>query len=898
MHRNEDVFAFFQNIIIWLLLMGTPAVYAAGPTYVGGTYSSNQTWTPDGSPYIVTSNISLANCATLTITTALPGSGEAPVEVKFNAGTGMRIGGYYNSKQYGYLIAQGSASCPITFTTNTGVSYWKGISFMWTPPSGQCSSGLYSKLSHCIIEKGGADDTAFNENGKANISNRSNNVLIEYCTIRDGMRSGLYYSSEASVDCYGTINNCIITNNQEMGLRLEAAGGSGVTGVCYPTIKDSAISHNGTYGLNCNNGQCNPAIQSGNTFEQNGSYPLRIPAIMRIDGNNTFIDNGQQAIEVLGRGIFQNSTWHNFGIPYIIRGSDVTIPNNQDVTLTLTIDPGTTIRFDPGTGLNLGRGTTSSNDGFGILNAQGTKEQPIVFTSTNPGQYWEGITFIWNTSSENSRLNYCTIEYAGQHKAAYSSTQLDGAVLFQGSIPSSSTLQNSTIRYSISDGIRFYDNYTHDTVNIHNCNFYSNALYDIVDTHQYKTIYAQLNFWGTLNGPSQDFCSSAVVDSTVRYKAWLEKEATDPLKFTAASASAEQFNPLTGSTTISFSLSQSAIWKVSIVNEQEETVWSRSGSGTNGSVVWNGIGDNGGTASGVCFYRIEAENSSGTASPARGVLYLGQQAKARITEPDSGSLFTPGAKIIITGTAQPEAGQYYEVQYGSGENPASWVSISGPVYASRLNGELAVWDTAGIDQPVGTVRLDVHTADAVYTDIVRVGFFIAGNQEPETNATTYRYDALGRLIAAQYPDSSAITYTYDRAGNRLAVNKTGQAPPTAVTISSFSARPTLKGVIIKWETETENKTAGFNLYRKSVVQGEYQKINTALIPAQGSATTGTRYSYTDVPPRPGNRWQYLLEEVETGGATNRYGPAATVNRALRAMSGTTTFRKTLQTNCD
>ena len=95
----------------------------------------------------------------------------------------MRIGGYYNSKQYGYLIAQGSERCPITFTTNTGVSYRKGISFMWTPPSGQCSSGLYSKLSHCIIEKGGADDTAFNENGKANISNRSNNVLIEYCII-------------------------------------------------------------------------------------------------------------------------------------------------------------------------------------------------------------------------------------------------------------------------------------------------------------------------------------------------------------------------------------------------------------------------------------------------------------------------------------------------------------------------------------------------------------------------------------------------------------------------------------------------------------------------------------------------------------------------------------------
>ena len=888
MHKAFRVSIFFQKLLIcFLLLLSSPAS-AAGPTYVGGDTAS-QTWTPDGSPYIVTSDLIFTNCATLTITNARPGGGEAPVEIKFNAGTGMRFGsGAEYAKSYGILIARGSAACPIIFTTNAAGKYWKGVSFRWNP---QASCGKVSSLRYCIIEYGGVEESY---QMKGTVSLACSDAQLEHCTIRNSLHDGIHLNTiDANTSCYGSVTSCQITGNQDSGINVQAAAGSGA---CFPLLAGNEITNNGTYGIYCSSAQCNPDIRAGNTVSGNGSFPLRIPAIMRIDQNNTFSGNGQQAIEVIGRTIFENKTWHNFGIPYIIREKDITIPDSAGKTLTLTIEPGTTVKFSPGLGLNLGGGTTYQKR-WGILNAQGTKAHPVVLTAISPGQYWDGISFTWSPSGENSRLDYCTVEYAGEHKEQYASTQLDAALVFNECVPSASTLQHSIIRYSKSDGLRLYGQNAGSVV-IRTCNFYGNALYDIIDQHNKKTVSAELNFWGTQNGPGDDFCSSAVVSSTVSYEPWLEDEFTEPLRFISASASPKQFEPLTGHTTITFTLSQSAAWKLSIVNQQLETVWSTIGSSAGDAVTWNGAGGSGGVVSGTCFYRIEAENSFGTAAPARGRLTVGNQTVARINQPVSGSIFSPGARIVISGTAQPGAGEYYEVKYGSGENPASWSSISGPVYNAKLNAELAAWDTSGIDQPAGTVKLEVHKAGTVYTDMVRVGFFITGNQEPPDTAVIYRYDALGRLTGAQYPDGSSISYTYDRAGNRLTVESVGQTAPTAIRISSFSAAATRQGIVVQWETETEVHAAGFNLYRKSAKERDYLKINTSLIQARGSATAGAAYSYTDVPPRAGSAWYYQLEEVETNGTTNRYGPVSTVNTALKAMGGTGVFRKALTTNCD
>ena len=98
-------------LTILFISFSTYNSYAVGPTYVGGVYTTNQRWTPDGSPYIIISDIVIKECATLHITTTRSDTTEAPVEIRFTPGTGLRLGsGTLYSKSYGVLIAEGKES--------------------------------------------------------------------------------------------------------------------------------------------------------------------------------------------------------------------------------------------------------------------------------------------------------------------------------------------------------------------------------------------------------------------------------------------------------------------------------------------------------------------------------------------------------------------------------------------------------------------------------------------------------------------------------------------------------------------------------------------------------------------------------------------------------------------
>jgi len=109
----------------------------------------------------------------------------------------------------------------------------------------------------------------------------------------------------------------------------------------------------------------------------------------------------------------------------------------------------------------------------------------------------------------------------------------------------------------------------------------------------------------------------------------------------------------------------------------------------------------------------------------------------------------------------------------------------------------------------------------------------------------------------------------------------GQAgPPTLIELSSFTATPSVKKVILEWTTASEIDNAGFNLYRSESADGNYAKINASLIPAEGSPTTGATYQYIDKDVKNRATYYYKLEDIDLNGTSTMHGPVSAVPRRL------------------
>jgi hypothetical protein len=92
-----------------------------------------------------------------------------------------------------------------------------------------------------------------------------------------------------------------------------------------------------------------------------------------------------------------SGTWAKAKSPYTVVG-DISVARNK----TLTIEPGVVVRFAGPFSLTVGYRAT--------MKANGTQQNPIVFTATNKSEGWFGIRFI--NAGNDDVLSYCTIEYA------------------------------------------------------------------------------------------------------------------------------------------------------------------------------------------------------------------------------------------------------------------------------------------------------------------------------------------------------------------------------------------------------------------------------------------------------------------------------------------------------
>ncbi|MBN2891097.1 MAG: hypothetical protein JXL97_04450, partial [Bacteroidales bacterium] len=131
--------------------------------------------------------------------------------------------------------------------------------------------------------------------------------------------------------------------------------------------------------------------------------------------------------------ITENTIWEAKNT-YIIEGC-------ISVQADLTIEPGTTIKFNPASKLTIG------DVAYGSMVADGTEDEPIIFTSNakiKSAGDWEYIEFAQYNSSSRSSMTYCTIEYGG----------LSESMLY---ITSTSIKMNyCTIQNSKNNGLHFY----------------------------------------------------------------------------------------------------------------------------------------------------------------------------------------------------------------------------------------------------------------------------------------------------------------------------------------------------------------------------------------------------------------------------------------------------------
>lgn len=78
-------------------------------------------------------------------------------------------------------------------------------------------------------------------------------------------------------------------------------------------------------------------------------------------------------------------------------------------------------------------------------------------------------------------------------------------------------------------------------------------------------------------------------------------------------------------------------------------------------------------------------------------------------------------------------------------------------------------------------------------------------------------------------------------------------------------------VEVAWETATEQRTAGFNLYRSSDSEEGFSLANKdQIIESQGDTVSGASYTFIDSEVKRGKTYTYILEEIELDGSRNRF----------------------------
>ena len=188
----------------------------------GGAISHDATWTA-ALKYHILGNITVQGADgtdSVTTLTLVPGT-----ELRFTGSYSLTIGASLGDP--GAIVAQGSASNPVVFTSSSATPAagdWSNIQFYTTTDTS-------SIMDHCLVEYGGYSS------GSVYLYNAS--PTIRNTTIRYSKNAGLYASGNG---CSGTVINCnTVTNNNTYGIQW--------TNIPPAELSMNNFTDNGNYGI-------------------------------------------------------------------------------------------------------------------------------------------------------------------------------------------------------------------------------------------------------------------------------------------------------------------------------------------------------------------------------------------------------------------------------------------------------------------------------------------------------------------------------------------------------------------------------------------------------------------------------------------------------------------------
>ncbi len=362
-----------------MLFTNTDSTQARTNIYAPGVdITTPTTWIVAGSPYVISGWAWLDITSTLTI--------EPGVVVKFTPDHFNQRYNGLNVSGGGKIIAQGTSANPIIFTSyydDTAGGDTNGDGSALAPVAGDWRGIILdadaSELSHVEVRYAA---NIYQSYGGVEIKNNSTASLSD-ASIKYSAGSALRLNQPASP----TIANITIDTSNDYGI--------------YSTIAGSNIAITNATISNCADGVA--VLSAANTLAF----------------TNAVVANTKPVINLTGSSVSTNATWPKIGSAAYVLDNDISVPTG----VTLTIAPGVAIKGE------YGQYPDSRLEISGRLLAQGTADQPIMFTSlrddtaggdsnndgiasTPAAGDWGGLYF---ENSSGSIFDYATVRYGGNY---------------------------------------------------------------------------------------------------------------------------------------------------------------------------------------------------------------------------------------------------------------------------------------------------------------------------------------------------------------------------------------------------------------------------------------------------------------------------------------------------